>query len=76
MLKSGGIFVQFVRLMYAFGRPRELRSRGLIIVCYSGRTDGTMCALLLDFETLAMLMMSPYMWWDYKKILILDAIFC
>ena len=30
MLKSGGIFVGFVRPMYAFGRPRELRSRGLI----------------------------------------------
>ena len=30
MLKSGGILVGFVRPMYAFGRPRELRSRGLI----------------------------------------------
>ena len=27
---SGGIFEVFVRPMYAFGRPNELRSRGLI----------------------------------------------
>ena len=34
MLKSGGILVGFVRPMYAFGRPRELRSRGLIKCSY------------------------------------------
>ena len=30
MLNGCGIFGTFVRPMYAFGRPRELRSRGLI----------------------------------------------
>ena len=42
MLKSGGILGGFVRPMYAFGRPRELRSRGLI------NDSGVMMVVILE----------------------------